>query len=71
MIARRAFLALSSALAATSFAAPKPRRVLVASQWRNVNIGDIAHGPGLLRLIQRHLPDAELAVWAACSMPSG
>jgi len=43
----------------------KPRRILVAGLWHTVNIGDIAHGPGLVRLIERHLPGVEISLWPA------
>lgn len=46
-------------------AAAKPRpRVLVRSSWQSVNIGDIGHTPGLLRLIEQHLPEARVTLWA-------
>lgn len=38
-----------------------PKRILLRSSWQTVNIGDIAHTPGVLRLIEEHIPDAE--VW--------
>jgi hypothetical protein len=28
-----------------------------------VNIGDIAHTPGMLALLERHLPEAEITLW--------
>jgi polysaccharide pyruvyl transferase WcaK-like protein len=33
-----------------------------------VNIGDIAHTPGVLRLIETHLPDAETILWASADL---
>jgi len=30
-----------------------------------VNIGDIAHTPGVLALIEKHLPEAEVCLWAS------
>lgn len=42
---------------------PAPRRICVAALWHTVNIGDIAHGPGLARLIERHLPGVEVSFW--------
>ncbi len=30
-----------------------------------VNIGDIAHTPGVLALIEKHIPGAEVALWAS------
>lgn len=44
-------------------AAGRPRRVLLRSSWQTVNIGDIGHTPGMLRLIEEHLPDVETRLW--------
>jgi hypothetical protein len=41
----------------------KPPTILVRSSWQTVNIGDIAHTPGLLRLLGDAFPDAELVLW--------
>ncbi|EIQ00773.1 Polysaccharide pyruvyl transferase [Opitutaceae bacterium TAV1] len=38
--------------------------VLVRSSWQTVNIGDIGHTPGLLRLLETHLPHARITLWA-------
>jgi polysaccharide pyruvyl transferase WcaK-like protein len=40
-------------------------RILLRSSWQVVNIGDIAHTPGLLALLQEHLPEAEVTLWAS------
>lgn len=40
-----------------------PRRILLRSSWQTVNIGDIAHTPGLLALLEQHHPDAEVTLW--------
>src|SRR5438093_10043020 len=59
----------TAALAATSFmsallaATPRPRRILLRSAWQTVNIGDIGHTPGILRLLEEFLPDAEVRLW--------
>jgi polysaccharide pyruvyl transferase WcaK-like protein len=37
--------------------------LLVRSSWQTVNIGDIAHTPGLLRLLETHLPDVQVILW--------
>lgn len=42
-----------------------PPRILLRSSWQTVNIGDIAHTPGVLTLIERHLPEAEVILWAS------
>lgn len=38
-------------------------QILLRSSWQTVNIGDIAHTPGVLRLLQTHLPEAEITLW--------
>ncbi|MEQ1825223.1 MAG: polysaccharide pyruvyl transferase family protein [Pirellula sp.] len=38
-------------------------RILLRSSWQTVNIGDIAHTPGVLRLLETHVPDAEIRLW--------
>jgi polysaccharide pyruvyl transferase WcaK-like protein len=43
-------------------------RILLRSSWQVVNIGDIAHTPGVLVLIERHIPDAEVMLWASGDM---
>lgn len=62
---RRSFLvaALASALSAAHGREGRPPRLLLRSSWQTVNIGDIAHTPGLLALLERHLPDAEVRLW--------
>lgn len=37
--------------------------ILLKSGWQVVNIGDIAHTPGMLALIERHLPQAQVRWW--------
>jgi polysaccharide pyruvyl transferase WcaK-like protein len=39
--------------------------VLLRSSWQVVNIGDIAHTPGVLTLLERHIPEAEVKLWAS------
>ena len=38
-------------------------RILLRSSWQTVNIGDIAHTPGMLALLEKHLPHAEVTLW--------
>ncbi|PHX95456.1 MAG: polysaccharide pyruvyl transferase, partial [Pedosphaera sp.] len=55
---------LTGALASSLRAADKrPVRLLLRSSWQTVNIGDIAHTPGVLALIERHLPGVEVRLW--------
>lgn len=41
----------------------RPRRLLLRSSWQTVNIGDIGHTPGVLRLLEEHLPGVEVRLW--------
>ncbi len=37
--------------------------ILLVSGWQDVNIGDIAHTPGLLHILQKNLPACRLILW--------
>lgn len=70
---RRTFLSSASAagfVAALRAATPAGRgpRILLRSSWQVVNIGDIAHTPGVLALIEKHLPTAEVRLWASADL---
>lgn len=41
--------------------------VLVVSGWQDVNIGDIAHTPGLLHVLQTFMPKTEIILWRRSS----
>lgn len=41
----------------------RPVRILLRSSWQTVNIGDIAHTPGMLALLESHRPDAQITLW--------
>jgi polysaccharide pyruvyl transferase WcaK-like protein len=67
---RRRFLANSAAVLAASALAPHlaaetkhAPRILLRSSWQTVNIGDIAHTPGVLALLEKHFPEAEVRLW--------
>jgi len=72
---RRHFLGvLTTALATPAFAASPPQRpknILIANAWHCINIGDIAHTPGLLGLLDTHLPDAQVTLWPVPSIRPG
>ncbi|WP_339742322.1 polysaccharide pyruvyl transferase family protein [uncultured Rubinisphaera sp.] len=53
-------LALKSNIAS---AAQQPPRILLRSSWQTVNIGDIAHTPGVLGILRQYLPEAEITLW--------
>jgi hypothetical protein len=71
MLNRRTFLGMlaSSAVAgacqplAGGFGERTPQTVLVANCWHDINVGDIAHAPGLIGLIEKHLPEVEIILW--------
>jgi polysaccharide pyruvyl transferase WcaK-like protein len=64
-LSRRAFLATAATVVGVpTFAREKrPPRVLLRSSWQTVNIGDIAHTPGALALLEKHVPGAEVRLW--------
>lgn len=41
----------------------RPRNILLRSGWQIENIGDIAHTPGILALLEKHIPDAVVTFW--------
>ncbi|QDV24763.1 polysaccharide pyruvyl transferase family protein [Aureliella helgolandensis] len=40
-----------------------PPKILLRSSWQTVNIGDIAHTPGVLKLLETYLPEAQVFLW--------
>ncbi len=54
-----------AAMAADDSAAPTKakKKILLRSSWQTVNIGDIAHTPGVLQILRTHMPDAEITLW--------
>ena len=67
---RRRFLANTAAALAASALVPqlvaqakRAPRILLRSSWQTVNIGDIAHTPGVLALLEKHLPGVEVRLW--------
>lgn len=59
---RRQFLGASLAAAVKGRSNPT---IVVRSGWQTVNIGDIAHTPGLLAVLERHIPGAQFILWPA------
>lgn len=62
---KRILLLLFTALSCMTLSAKEnsPKTILVVSGWQDVNIGDIAHTPGLLHILETYLPDANIIVW--------
>ncbi len=59
-------LVLKSSVAAGTKFSP---RILLRSSWQTVNIGDIAHTPGVLSILRKHLPEAARAVAKELKVP--
>jgi hypothetical protein len=55
--------ALSSRVVGATARTRRAPRILLRGSWQSVNIGDIGHTPGALRLLERHFPEAELTLW--------
>ncbi len=64
---RRSFLSSSLGLALVSSlraaTAGRRPRIVLRSSWQTVNIGDIGHTPGVLALLEKHLPEADVILW--------
>ena len=63
---RRTFLhsTLAASFATAMYAQEKKStRILLRSSWQTVNIGDIAHTPGMLALLEKNRPNAEVTLW--------
>ena len=66
LLNRRSFLHTTFAAGLASALHAQGRgaiRILLRSSWQTVNIGDIAHTPGMLALLEKHRPDAEVTLW--------
>ena len=41
------------------------KQLVLRSSWQTVNIGDIGHTPGVLHLLEKHLPEIDVRLWAS------
>lgn len=41
----------------------KNKKIILRSSWQTVNIGDIAHTPGVLHILEQHMPQVEVMLW--------
>lgn len=39
------------------------KAIILRSSWQTENIGDIAHTPGVLTLLEKYLPDVQVRLW--------
>uniref|UniRef100_A0A7C4QLJ3 Polysaccharide pyruvyl transferase family protein n=1 Tax=Schlesneria paludicola TaxID=360056 RepID=A0A7C4QLJ3_9PLAN len=67
MINRREFVTstVAAGLLSSLGRAPDPpgKHILLRSSWQTVNIGDIAHTPGMLALLEQHRPRDRVTLW--------
>jgi polysaccharide pyruvyl transferase WcaK-like protein len=54
---------LLASVQSLAWGAARRPRILLRSSWQTVNIGDIAHTPGVLHLLEQHLPEADIVLW--------
>lgn len=67
---RRNFLeaSLISTILSSGCSGTRSPRILLRSSWQVVNIGDIAHTPGVLALLEKYIPNAEVILWASSNL---
>jgi polysaccharide pyruvyl transferase WcaK-like protein len=58
-------LALSELL--TAWTSKRKPTILLVSGWQDVNIGDIAHTPGLLHVLETFMPESKIILWKRSS----
>jgi polysaccharide pyruvyl transferase WcaK-like protein len=66
MVASRRWMLKTAAVAGVTAAARGANKapvILLRSGWQTVNIGDIAHTPGVLTVIERNIPNARVILW--------
>lgn len=56
-------LTLSTSILSCVNKGSHPKTLLLVSGWQDVNIGDIAHTPGLLNVLQTFLPKTKIILW--------
>lgn len=81
MLTRRKWLKQTSLLAGASLLSPavpamfhktlKDKTVLLHSGWQTVNIGDIAHTPGLIKILQDYSSDTNVILWPKSTLDRG
>ncbi len=47
------------------------RTILLHSGWQTVNIGDIGHTPGLLKILSDYVPDSNVILWPKSALDRG
>lgn len=66
---RRTFIKTATTFAAAMAVLPGwakaggKKTIMLCSSWQTFNIGDIAHTPGVLAILEKQLPDVEVILW--------
>ena len=63
LLVNKAFSATAGDDALAQMAAAAPRHILLRSGWQTENIGDIAHTPAMLALLEKPIPGATVTFW--------
>jgi polysaccharide pyruvyl transferase WcaK-like protein len=53
----------------STLAGKKKPVIMIVSGWQDVNIGDIAHTPGLIALLKKNMPQCKLILWKKSESP--
>jgi len=56
-------MALLTGLPVLSADAKAKKTIILRSSWQTVNIGDIAHTPGVLTLLENYFPEVKILLW--------
>ncbi len=54
---------LLMSISSLSVAEKAQKTILLRSSWQTVNIGDIAHTPGVLALLEKYFPNEKVLLW--------
>lgn len=56
-------------MSVSTTSAPRSYHILLRSSWQTENIGDIAHTPGMLALLEKHRPNDVVTLWPNALTP--
>lgn len=59
----KALILLLAVMLTTACQSDKQPNILIVSGWQSLNVGDIAHTPGILSALKAEMPDAKMTVW--------
>lgn len=79
VLSRRDWLQRTGLVAGASFLLPlasfckalQSKTILLHSGWQTVNIGDIGHTPGLIKILNDYMPDSPVILWPKSELDRG